>query len=268
MPFVTGQSGNPAGRPVGSRNKVNRAMDPVFTANGAAIIERVVEHAKAANPVAMRLCMDRLVPGGKHRLLRFQLPPMKTGEDVYAAITIIHDALGDGDISTSDATELLRVAQFTLRLLREVDAEAREVEDRLERVEEAVTKCLTLLGVAREPGSNSEAPPPQQPSDPAAGEGAIVNNNAETMAPASAEPSSAAVASAEPAPDAGNNEDPIVAAALDAAVQAALADVRPRRRSTRARLMESVSPLALMVGLTPAKTTPLILPDLPLASAA
>jgi Family of unknown function (DUF5681) len=269
MPFVTGQSGNPAGRPVGSRNKVNRAMDPVFTANGEAIIERVVEHAKAANPVAMRLCMDRLVPGGKHRLLRFQLPPMKTGEDVYAAITIIHDALGDGDISTSDATELLRVAQFTLRLLREVDDEAREVEDRLERVEEAVTKCLTLLGAAPEPGSNSEAPtPPPQPSDPAAGEGAIVNNNAETMAPASAEPSSAAVASAEPAPDAGNNEDPIAAAALDAAVQAALADVRPRRRSTRARLMESVSPLALMVGLTPAKTTPLILPDLPLASAA
>ena len=105
MPFVTGQSGNPAGRPVGSRNKVNRAMDPVFAANGEAIIERVVEHAKAANPVAMRLCMDRLVPGGKHRLLRFQLPPMKTGEDVYAAITTIHDALGDGAISIGEAGE-------------------------------------------------------------------------------------------------------------------------------------------------------------------
>ena len=70
-----------------------------------------------------------------------------------------------------------------------------------------------------------------------------------------------------PAPVAGNNEDPIVAAALDRAVEAALADVRPRR-STRDRLMDAVSPLALMVGLTPAKTTPLILPDLPLASAA
>jgi len=268
MPFVTGQSGNPAGRPVGSRNKVNRAMDPVFTANGEAIIERVVEHAKAANPVAMRLCMDRLVPGGKHRLLRFQLPPMNTGEDVHAAITTIHDALGDGDISTSDATELLRVAQVTLRLLREVDAEAREVEDRLERVEEAVTKCLTLLGAAPEPGSNSEAPTAPQSPDPAAGEGAIVNNNAETMAPASAEPASAAVASAGPAPGAGNNEDPIVAAALDAAVQAALADVRPRRRSTRTRLMASVSPLALMVGLTPPKAAPVILPDAAVASAA
>src|SRR3984893_5862149 len=164
MPFVTGQSGNPAGRPVGSRNKVNRAMDPVFTANGEAIIERVVEHAKAANPVAMRLCMDRLVPGGKYRLLRFQLPPMKTGEDVYDANTTIHDALGDGDISTSDATELLRVAQFTLRLLREVDAEAREVEDRLERVQEAGAESPRLVRCPPRPGSNSEAPPPPPPA--------------------------------------------------------------------------------------------------------
>src|SRR5437660_548360 len=264
MPFVKGESGNPAGRPVGSRNKVNRAMDPVFTANGEAIIERVVEHAKAANPVAMRLCMDRLVPGGKHRLLRFQLPPMKTGEDVYAAITTIHDALGDGDISTNDATELLRVAQFTARILREADADAGELAGRLERVEEALTKCLILLGAAPDPGAKSEAPPTApQPPDPAAGEGAIVK----TMPAVPAEPASAAAAHAQPAPVAANNEDPIVAAAPDRAVEAALADMRPRR-STRDRLMDSVSPLALMVGLTPTKTTPLILPDLPLASAA
>ena len=268
MPFVKGQSGNPAGRPVGSRNKVNRAMDPVFAANGEAIIERVVEHAKAANPVAMRLCMDRLVPSGKHRLLRFQLPPMQTGEDVHAAITTIHDALGDGDISTSDAAELLRVVQLTLRPLREVDTEAKEVEGRRDRVEEAVTKCLNLLGAAPDPGAKSDAPPAAPETADPADEGAIVNNNAETMAPARAEPASAAVAPAQPAPLVKNNEDPIVAAALDQAVQAALADVRPRRRSTRARLMESVSPLALMVGLTPPKTAPVMLPDVPLASAA
>jgi hypothetical protein len=269
MPFVKGQSGNPAGRPVGSRNKVNRAMDPVFAANGEAIIERVVEHAKAANPVAMRLCLDRLVPSGKHRLLRFQLPPMQTGEDVHAAITTIHDALGDGDISTSDAAELLRVAQLTLRLLREVDTEAREVEERLEQVEEAVPKCLNLLGAAPDPGAKSDAPPTApEIADAAADQPAIVNNNAETMAPMPTEPAGAAVAPARPAPIARNNEDPIVAAALDRAVEAALADVRPHRRSIRSRLMESVSPTALMVGLTPQKTAPVILPGVPLARAA
>jgi hypothetical protein len=267
MPFVKGQSGNPAGRPVGSRNKVNRAMDPVFAANGEAIIERVVEHAKAANPVAMRLCLDRLVPSGKHRLLRFQLPPMKTGEDVHAAITTIHDALGDGDISTSDAAELLRVAQLTLRLLREVDTEARAVEERLEQVEEAVTKCLNLLGAAPDPGAKSDAPPTApEIADAAADQPAIVNNNAETMAPMPAEPASAAGAPAQRL--AKDNENPIVAAALDRAVEAALADVRPRRRSIRSRLMESVSPTALMVGLTPPKTAPVILPGVPLACAA
>jgi Family of unknown function (DUF5681) len=263
MPFVKGQSGNPAGRPVGSRNKVNLAMEPVFTANGEAIIERVVEHAKAANPVAMRLCMDRLVPMGKHRPLGFQLPPMETGADVHAAIAAIYDALGDGHISVGEAGELLRVAQLTARILREFDAEARERDERLERVEEALTKCLMLLGAA--PDAESQAP---QPADAPAGEGAIVNNNAETMAPASAGPARAAAAPAQAAPAAGNIEDPTVAAALDQAVAAALADVRPRRRSTRSRLMNSVSPLALVIGLTPPKTAPVILPDVRVARAA
>jgi Family of unknown function (DUF5681) len=262
MPFVKGQSGNPAGRPVGSRNKVNLTMEPVFTANGEAIIERVVEHAKAGNPVAMRLCMDRLVPMGKHRPLGFQLPPMETGADVHAAIAAIYDALGDGHISVGEAGELLRVAQLTARILREFDAEARERDERLERVEEALTKCLMLLGAA--PDAEAQAPPADAP----AGEGAIVNNNAETMAPASAGPARAAAAPAQVAPAAKNIEDPIVAAALDRAVAAALADVRPRRRSTRSRLMDSVSPLALMVGLTPPKTARVILPDVPVARAA
>ena len=107
MPFQPGLSGNPAGRPPGARNKVNRAMEPVFQANGEAIIERLVEHAKAANPVALRLCVDRLVPLGKHRQVGFQLPPMEKSDDVRAAIATIHAALGDGDISSGEAADLL-----------------------------------------------------------------------------------------------------------------------------------------------------------------
>ena len=226
MPFQPGQSGNPAGRPLGARNRVNRAMEPAFQANGEAIIERLVEHAKAANPVALRLCVDRLVPLGKHRQVGFQLPPMRKGDDVRAAILTIHGALGDGDISSGEAVDLLRVAEISARMLREADTVPNALARQLARHEQALADCAealgldpaALLGPAEPPteaeeavlivNNNAErtAEPPARTvepgatqadpgsADPAAAEvhastereceAPIVNNNAETMAPA------------------------------------------------------------------------------------
>jgi hypothetical protein len=177
MPFQPGLSGNPAGRPPGARNKVNRAMEPVFQANGEAIIERLVEHAKAANPVALRLCVDRLVPLGKHRQVGFQLPPMRKGDDVRAAIATIHAALGDGDISNGEATDLLRVAEISARILREADNNG--VAQQLARYEQVLAQVAAMLGL--DPAAlltivEEEAPPAADEAPP------IVNNNAETMA--------------------------------------------------------------------------------------
>jgi Family of unknown function (DUF5681) len=205
MPFQPGHSGNPAGRPPGARNKVNRAMEPVFQASGEAIIERLVEHAKAANPVALRLCVDRLVPLGKHRQVGFQLPPMEKGDDVRAAIATIHDALGDGDISSGEAADLLRVAEISARMLREADAPANGLASQLARHEQALAHVAEMLGC----DPSVLLGPAEQQEDVTAVEEAppIVNNNAETMAeaamgavePAAAEPDAAPAAPADAA---------------------------------------------------------------------
>jgi hypothetical protein len=211
MPFHPGQSGNPAGRPPGARNKVNRAMEPAFQANGEAIIERLVEHAKAANPVALRLCVDRLVPLGKHRQVGFQLPPMEKSDDVRAAIATIHAALGDGDISSGEAADLLRVAEISARMLREADTAPNGLARQLARHEQALAQVAAMLGCdpaallgladRDEPMAASEDAPP------------IVNNNAETMA----EAATAALAPEAAQPDAAP------AAQADAAVVQELA---------------------------------------------
>jgi hypothetical protein len=219
MPFQPGQSGNPAGRPPGARNKVNRSMEPVFQANGEAIIERLVEHAKAANPVALRLCVDRLVPLGKHRQVGFQLPPMKKSDDVRAAIATIHAGVADGDISSGEAADLLRVADISARMLREAEAAPSGVARELTRHQRALAQVAAtlgcdpeaLLGLADEDeavAAAEEAPP-------------IVNNNGETLVEAAtetvapdAEPSDAAPAAQADAEvqasAAGENEAPIV----------------------------------------------------------
>jgi hypothetical protein len=188
MPFQPGQSGNPAGRPTGSRNKVNRAMEPSFNANGEAVIERVVEHAKAANPVAMRLCMERLVPMGRHRPVELQLPPMEKPEDVLPAVSEIHRALGDGEITIAEAADLLRVVEITARVLVVAAPAETALVDRLSKCEQALVHVARFAGFA---GLDSDSPLPPQDADTsarAAEEEAIVNNNAETMAAADAAP--------------------------------------------------------------------------------
>jgi hypothetical protein len=248
MPFVKGQSGNPAGRPVGSRNRFTREMDEALAAHGVALIEKVVTHAHAANPAAMRLCFDRLVPQGKNRPFSVELPPVETPHYMVAALSEVQRALGASEVTTEEASRLVDLVGRTARVLASKAAAEIELTERVARCEQA----LMLLLDAGRPAAQKPTPgePAAAEDHPAPAAGAIVNNNAKTMAPPAAKAAQPAPAALAQRPaSATKNEDPRVAAALDRAVAASLADVRPtRRESVKEQLMNSVSPSALLVG--------------------
>jgi hypothetical protein len=52
MPFVKGQSGNPARRPIGSPNKINREAEAALEAVGGGLVDRIVDHAAAGHRMA------------------------------------------------------------------------------------------------------------------------------------------------------------------------------------------------------------------------
>jgi hypothetical protein len=65
------QPGNPGKKP-GTRNKATMAALALLEGEGEALTRKAVELAKAGDTVALKLCLDRLLPKG--RAVRIDLP--------------------------------------------------------------------------------------------------------------------------------------------------------------------------------------------------
>ena len=116
MKFQPGHSGNPAGRPPGARNKKTLALEAAYEAKAEEAVNDIMERAKSGDPAAMRLCMERAVPTGRHRRFAFALPPISTPEDAEAAIDAVMDGLAEGVLSLPEVAELLRLVERLLEM--------------------------------------------------------------------------------------------------------------------------------------------------------
>jgi len=66
-PWVKGQSGNPAGRRPGCRNKATRAAEMYLDGEAEALIRLAVTQAFAGDPAALKLCLARTVAPRRER---------------------------------------------------------------------------------------------------------------------------------------------------------------------------------------------------------
>jgi hypothetical protein len=58
--FKPGESGNPDGRPRGSRNATTLALEALFDGEAEALTRKAIELAKTGDIPALRICLDRL----------------------------------------------------------------------------------------------------------------------------------------------------------------------------------------------------------------
>jgi Family of unknown function (DUF5681) len=120
MRFTPGQSGNPAGRPLGSRNRKTLACEALFEAEAEEAVRNVIDRAKDGQPAAMRLCMERAVPTGRNRPLAIALPPIKRPEDAEAAVEVVTAELGAGNLTIQEASSLISLIDRTLQLAERI----------------------------------------------------------------------------------------------------------------------------------------------------
>src|ERR1700751_5428740 len=89
--FSKGESGNPAGRPPGARNKATEAAERLLEGEAEALTRKVVELALEGDSTALRLCFDRIIPPRRGRPVRLDDVPAGRGAadlgEAMAAIT-------------------------------------------------------------------------------------------------------------------------------------------------------------------------------------
>jgi hypothetical protein len=114
--FRKGQSGNPAGRPPGSRNRATSMVQNLLEGAAENIAKRAAQLAEEGNVAAIRICMNRLSPVGQHNPVAFELPPIHSPQDCLRATSAI---------APSAALQIARVIDVHLRAISTNDLEAR-----------------------------------------------------------------------------------------------------------------------------------------------
>ena len=131
-PFQAGVSGNPDGRPKGSRNAVTLALETLLDGQAQALTQKA---ALAGDMAALRLCLDRILPPRKDSPVAFDLPEMKTLNDAVPAMGALVKAVGQGDLTPAEAAELTKMVQAFAKII-----ETAELEERVRKLEEAIHK--------------------------------------------------------------------------------------------------------------------------------
>ena len=130
--FTEGRSGNPAGRPKGSRNRSSLALEAILEGEAEALTRKAIEQALAGDGPAMKLCLDRLLSPRRDRSVSFDLPPINSAADLPRATEALLRAVVSGDITPSEAADIGKAVSAHIEAITAADIAAR-----LARIEEA-----------------------------------------------------------------------------------------------------------------------------------
>jgi Family of unknown function (DUF5681) len=123
--FVPGQSGNPAGKQPGTRNRATMLREALADGEDATVARIVIDKALAGDAVAARFIVDRLTPRPRGREIELDLPEGSSAADILTASNATIQAMAAGEITPDEALMVTRILDFRLKALA---AAARERE--------------------------------------------------------------------------------------------------------------------------------------------
>ena len=126
--FVKGVSGNPAGRKAGSRHKCTLAALAMLDGESERLTRVAIDKALEGDMLALRMCLDRLLPIKKDHPIGVALPKIATLQDLPGFTSSLLGAVSDGLIGCSEAEKLSKIASIHKEVMVAVGFEQRIID--------------------------------------------------------------------------------------------------------------------------------------------
>ncbi|MCU4161748.1 DUF5681 domain-containing protein [Acidiphilium sp. AL] len=123
--FQPGQSGNPAGKPKGTKHKALAALDAIGAEAAREVLQSTIAAAKRGNSRAAEILLARLWPARKSRPVMLDLPAVASADGVTAALAAVIEAMAAGDLAPDEAAAVAAVIEGQRRAIETTDFERR-----------------------------------------------------------------------------------------------------------------------------------------------
>ena len=129
--FQKGQSGNPAGKPPGTRHRVTTAAQELLDGEAQQLTRKAIDLALGGDMVALRLCLDRIIPPSRSRPVHFPVAQIDNAADALQVMADVLKAAADGQMTLDEASQASDLVRAYLSAL-----ETSDFEERLKALEE------------------------------------------------------------------------------------------------------------------------------------
>ena len=123
--FTKGASGNPAGKPKGTKHKSTMAALMLLSGEAEALTRVAIDKALEGDLTALKLCLDRIIPPTKDHPVDIALPKMTTVADLPGFTGALLDAVATGKLGPSEAEKLCKIVTAHREAIQISDFEQR-----------------------------------------------------------------------------------------------------------------------------------------------
>jgi hypothetical protein len=125
------QSGNPARKPPGTRNKATQMVLALMESGAEEITLAIIDAAKKGDIAAARLVIERLAPPARERPISLDLPDTSTVAGVSQAQQAVLEAMGAGELLPTEGSTPATILESRRKAI-----ETEELERRIAALEE------------------------------------------------------------------------------------------------------------------------------------